>query len=139
MLVVTALAFTGCGGGKTYANKPRPATPVNLTVYINNARVSASPASVGAGEVVFIITNQASRTTSLTIHASGNIAQALADSGPINPQGTDQVTVDFRSPGDYVLSAAAGSSSDASSASIAPATVHVGRPRASSSGQLMQP
>ena len=41
-----AAAASSCGGGSTFANKPRPATPVNLTVYINNARVSVSPSSV---------------------------------------------------------------------------------------------
>ena len=34
------------------ANKPRPAAPVNLTVYVNDARVSISPNSVGGGDSV---------------------------------------------------------------------------------------
>ena len=63
MLAVGTLIATGCGGGSTFANKPRPPTPINLTVYINNARVSISPASIGAGPVVFIVTNQASHAS----------------------------------------------------------------------------
>ena len=41
MLAVGTLIATGCGGGTTFANKPRPPTPINLTVYVNNARVSS--------------------------------------------------------------------------------------------------
>ena len=45
----STLALTACGsvGGKS-ASVLRSPTPVNLTVYVDNARVSVSPASVGA-------------------------------------------------------------------------------------------
>jgi hypothetical protein len=142
MLAVTALAISGCGSGETFANKPRPATPVNLTVYVNNARVSVSPASVGAGEVVFIVTNQADTAQSLTIHPAGRSSQ-LANTGPINPQSTAQVTVDFTQPGVYTMSSvAAGGGSQAAAATarpIAPAVLHIGAPRPSSSNTLLQP
>src|SRR5437016_13471613 len=90
-LAVTVLAISGCGGSGNFANKPRPATPVNLTVSINDQRVSVSPSSVGAGEVVFTVTNQASKAESMTIHPAGNSSQSLASTGPINPQSTSQV------------------------------------------------
>jgi hypothetical protein len=141
MFAATLLAVPGCGNGGTFANKPRPATPVNLTVYINNARVSLSPDSVGAGEVVFIVTNQASKAESLIIHAAGE-TQALANAGPINPQSTDQVTVDFNRPGEYTVSTAGGGGSDAATAAksgIQPAALHIGRKRPSSSDTLLQP
>jgi hypothetical protein len=142
MLAVTALSLSACGGGgATFANKPRPPAPINLTVYINNARVSVSPASVGAGPVVFVVTNAATQTASLTIHSPGG-AQTLATTGPINPQTTAQVTVDFRTPGDYSVAASKSGGTDATQAgagAIHPATVHIGKPRPSASDQLLQP
>src|SRR5947209_5753112 len=71
MLIVMAAAVAGCGDGGHFANHPRPASPINLTVYINDQRVSLSPAAAGAGPVVFIVTNQASRSESLTILPAG--------------------------------------------------------------------
>jgi hypothetical protein len=135
------VVLAGCGSTSKFANKPRPATPVDLTVYINNSRVSVSPASVGAGEVIFIVTNQADRAESLTIHHAGSGSQ-LASTGPIQPQATAQVTVDFRDPGEYqVATAAAGQTEaqQATAAKISPAQLHIGPPRANSSGTLLQP
>src|SRR3981081_90925 len=97
ILATGALLATACGGGSHFANKPRPAVPVNLTVYVNNARVSVSPSSVGAGPVVFIITNQAHQAESLTIISGGS---PVATTGPINPEATLQVTVNLDTPGD---------------------------------------
>jgi hypothetical protein len=140
---VALLAVSGCGSGGSFANKPRPATPVNLTVYINNSMVSVSPASVGAGEVVFIVTNQATRAESLTIHPANDSSQSLARTGPINPQSTDQVAVDLSHPGNYtVATSSAGGGSDAALAaqrSIQSASLHVGPARARSNNQLLQP
>src|SRR5947209_11536832 len=90
ILGAAVIAISGCGGGKTFANKPRPAVPINLTVYINNSRVSVSPASLGAGPVVLIVTNQSNRTQSLRVQTPGS-QQALAETGPINPEANAQV------------------------------------------------
>ena len=140
-LAVALVAASGCGSGSTFANKPRPATPVNLSVYIDDARVSVSPASVGAGEVVFIITNQASKAETFVVYKPGDPQHPLGRAGPINPQATDQVAVDFSRPGDYLAGTASGGGTDASlsSAPIQPGSVHVGQPRPSSSNQLLQP
>jgi hypothetical protein len=141
MLAVCALAAGGCGGGATFANKPRPATPVNLTVYINSARVSVSPASVGAGQVIFIVTNAANRTETLTIQPQGGTRQ-LGTTGPINPQATAQVTVDFANPGDYTLATGNAGATDAAQASptsIQAARLHIGPPRPNGSNALLQP
>ena len=51
MLAVGALAVSACGSTSQGATTPRPPAPVNLTVYIDNSRVSVSPTSVGAGPV----------------------------------------------------------------------------------------
>lgn len=144
VVTFTALLFAlaGCGSSGKFANKPRPASPVNLTVYVNNARVSVSPASAGAGEVVFIVTNQADKAESVTIHPTGNSTRSLANTGPINPQSTAQVTVDFAQPGDYTVTTGKNTGTDADLAStntIQPASIHIGKARASSSNQLLQP
>ena len=101
-LAVTALVLTACGsaGGKA-ASVLRPPSPVNLTVYVNDSRVSVSPTSVGAGPIVFIVTNQASRAEALAISKAG-ASQTLASTAPINPQGTTQVSVNFK-PGEYTI------------------------------------
>ena len=140
-LTLALLAVSGCGGGAHFANKPRPAAPVNLTVYVNDARVSVSPDSVGAGQVIFIVTNQASRTESLSIHPAADPARSLADTGPINPQATAQVTVDLNT-GDYTVAAAKLGLTEAELArpsTIQAAGLHIGGPRPSASNALLQP
>jgi hypothetical protein len=138
MLALSALAVSACGSTSSGATTPRPPAPVNLAVYVDNSRVSVSPRSVGAGPVAFIITNQANQAESLAVLRAGRGAgQPLADTGPINPQATAQVTVNFTSPGTYSLSTAGGDGGSAES--IRAALLHIGAPRASSSDQLLQP
>jgi hypothetical protein len=139
IISVTLLA-AGCGGGAHFANKSRPATPVDSTVYINDARVSVSPNSIGAGPVVFTITNQASHTETLTFQHDGSGA-SVASSAPINPQTTTQVTVDFNQ-GDYTVAttnAGATQAAKATPTSIQAAKLHIGPPRPNSNGALLQP
>jgi hypothetical protein len=139
-LAAAALLVAGCGSSTHFANQPRPATPVGLTVYVNNTRVSLSPTSVGAGQVQFIVTNQASSAESVTVHEQGNSTR-LATTGPINPQATAQVTVDLKT-GDYTVTTATGGATEAALASgpkIRPASLHIGAPRPSSSNELLQP
>jgi hypothetical protein len=141
ILATASLAVSACGGtGGSAATKPRPPSPVNLTVYVNDSRVSVSPASVGAGPVVFIVTNQARHAESLAISRSGG-AHPIASTAPINPQGTATVSVDFK-PGDYTIATAAHGTTDASlsqPSSIHPASIHIGNERKSSGGDLLQP
>jgi hypothetical protein len=139
-IVSVTLLAAGCGGGAHFANKSRPPTPVDSTVYINDARVMVSPNSVGAGPVVFTITNQASRTERLTFQRAGS-GSAVASSAPINPQTTAQVTVDFTQ-GDYTIATTSQGVTEASKASpsaIQSATLHIGPPRPNSNGALLQP
>src|SRR5437764_545861 len=97
MLALTAVVASGCGsGGGHFANQPRPPSPVNVTVYINDQQVSISPTSIGAGPVVFIVTNQASKAVSMNIlQGESSAAQSVADTGPISPQATAQIKVDL--------------------------------------------
>jgi hypothetical protein len=141
LLAAGALLVAGCGSSKQFANQPKPATPVNLTVYINNARVSLSPASVGAGQVTLIVTNQASSSQTLQITPAG-ASDPLATTGPINPQGTAQVDVDLATQGTYVLSTGTAGETDAQlsgRAAIRPATLRVGAPRPNARNQLLVP
>ena len=89
MFVLAAATIAGCGGGSHFANQTRPPAPVNVTVYINDQRVSVSPSSVGAGPVQLIVTNQATTAESLTMARAGDSSsQPLADTGPISPDST---------------------------------------------------
>jgi hypothetical protein len=140
VLAVSALVLSACGtaGGKA-ASVLRPPSPVNLTVYVNDSRVSVSPTSVGAGPVVFIVTNQASRAEALAISKTGG--STLASTAPINPQGTTQLSVNFR-PGEYTIATASRGRTDAQLSEQSPiksVSIHIGRPRPSSSNQLLQP
>lgn len=141
ILAATALSVSACGSsGGTFANRPRPPSPVNLTVYVNNARVSVSPSSVGAGPVVFIVSNAATHTESLNIQSPSG--SNIATTGPINPQATAEVTVDFRSRGTYTVAASQPGQNQASLATpsgIQPASLHIGKPRPSGSNELLQP
>src|SRR5436305_11502648 len=93
IIILTTGAVAGCGSSGHFANVPSPPTPINLTVYINDQRVSVSPSFVGAGPVVLIVTNQASTAQSLTVLPAGaSAAQPVADTGPINPSATTQIT-----------------------------------------------
>jgi len=140
-VAASALVLTACGasGGKS-ASVLRPPSPVNLSVYVNDSRVSVSPTSVGAGPVVFVVTNQSNHAQSLAISRAGG-SQTLASTAPINPEGTTQVSVNF-SPGTYTIAAAPHGQTEAQlsePSGIASASIHIGRMRASSSNQLLSP
>jgi hypothetical protein len=95
---------------------------------------------VGAGPVVFTVTNQSSHAESLTISRSGQ-SRPIASTAPINPLGATQVSVDF-TPGQYTVATGPHGSTDAALAAASPirsASIHVGGERASSDGALMQP
>jgi hypothetical protein len=142
IVAIGAIAIAGCGGSSKFANQPRPATPVDLTVYINDSRVSVSPASVGAGPVIFIVTNQSSHAQSLAVLPAGaSAAQPLANAGPINPQATAEFTVNFTDVGDYTVTTSANGSGDSAFGPVTPqaATLHVASKRPSSSSVLLQP
>jgi hypothetical protein len=141
ILAASVVALSACGSGSEVpASKPRPPAPVNLAVYVNDAKVSVSPASVGAGPIIFVVTNQASHAESLAISAAGQM-HPLASTAPINPQATTQVAVNFR-PGVYTIATAPGRRTDASALRpplIASASIHIGPPRTSSNHALLLP
>jgi hypothetical protein len=139
-LLLAAFALAGCGGGTHFANDTRPASPVNLSVYVNDNRVSVSPDSVTVGAVTITVTNQSSSSQAIEVTTAGG-SSAISSTGPISPQGTDQVTVDLSS-GDYTVGAAPNSSTEAAAATpsgIAPASLTVRGQRPNSNNQLQQP
>jgi hypothetical protein len=130
LLIAVALLVAGCGSSARFANQPRPPTPVDLTVYINDHHVLLSPGSVGGGPLQILITNQASHTVSLTVLEP--TGATLADTGPINPQSTSQVTVNASSRGTYTLTAGNGTGIEA-------AMLKVGRERPNADNVLLSP
>ena len=143
MLGLTAVMLSACGGSGThFANLPRPPSPVNVSVYIDNHRVSVSPSAVGAGPVVFIVTNQGTQAVSMTVLRSGfSASQALADTGPISPQGTAQIKVNMPR-GSYLVGTGPHGQTEAARATqpgIQAAVLRIGRERPSASNQLESP
>lgn len=135
-----ALVITACGssGGKAPTQSGSP-SPINLSVSVNDSRISVSPRFVGAGPVVFTFVNQSSRAEALAISRTGTGSQ-LAHTAPINPQGTTQVSVYFR-PGIYTIATALrGSDALRSESSPIRATfIRIGRERANSDNDLLSP
>lgn len=136
MLALLALGLAACGSAAHFADKSRPSAPVNVTVYVNNAKISLSPSSVGAGPVVFIVTNQATTSVALTVRPALG-GGTLATTAPINPQATSSFSVDFHA-GDYTL-ATNPSPSSLSSGSIASASLYIGSARTNGNSSLLQP
>lgn len=125
-------ALTGCGGEADYANKPRPAAPINVTAAISDKRISISPKKFGAGPVVFIVSNQTGDERTLTLQTEelgGDKPGIKRSSDPIAPRGTGTLKADVRE-GSYALSTSKGPE---------PATFEVGPARKSAQDQLLEP
>jgi hypothetical protein len=142
ILALGAATVAGCGGSSThFANLPRPPSPVNVSVYIDDQRVSVSPSSIGAGPITFIVTNQASQAQSIQILPAGTSAQPRATTGPISPQATAQVKVDLTRGAYTVGTGPQGSTQAARATHSGPqaALLRIGHRRPSASNQLLSP
>jgi len=137
-IVVAALSSTlvaaGCGGGTRYANRPRPAVPVNLSASISDRGVAVSPRRVGAGPVTVIVTNQSATAQELTIEtdqpATSGATGLTRTTGSIDPRGTASLELD--APTGQLLV-------HVKNSAIRPARVVVGEPRPNSGDQLLLP
>jgi hypothetical protein len=132
--VASALAvvvLTGCGGGKDFANKPRPPVPLELTGVITNQKVTISPNKVGAGPVVITVSNQTPQSHTLTLDGQG-VQERV---GPINPLDTAMLQKTLK-PGRYKVTAG---SEKAVAHLIRPATLVIGKERASASDKVLLP
>ena len=131
--VASALVLlAGCGGGKDFADNPRPAAPIYLTGVITDHGVRVSPNRVGAGPVELVVSNQTKQSHTLTLDG-GNIA--AIHTGPINPLDTGRIkqTLD---PGNYTVKAG---SEQAVAKEIRPAHLIIGKKRPDSNNQVDLP
>jgi hypothetical protein len=129
---LVVLVAAGCGGGKDFQDKPRPAVPVVLNGVITDQRVTVQPNRIGAGPIVITVANETQRSHTLTLDGP-NIAPIRV--GPINPQDTAQIQQNL-SPGQYTVKAG---SAQAVTAEIAPAHLIIGKPRPASNDQVGLP
>ena len=133
MAAALACGAAGCSNSEDdYANRPRPATPINVTAAISDKKVSVSPETFGAGPIVMIVSNQTSSQQTVTIETEelGGSRPGLRRSAPVGPNGTATLKVDVRE-GTYAVSARG--------SGIKPANVEVGEPRKSAQDELLQP
>lgn len=140
LLLASAMTLTACGGGAHFADQTRPAAPVNVSVYINDQRVSVSPSTVTPGSVAITITNQSSSAQSVQVVPAGG-SNATTTTGPISPQADDQVTVSLGD-GQYSVGIAPTSSTQAAAATptgIMSGLLTVQGQRQSSNNQVLQP
>jgi hypothetical protein len=126
-----AIALAGCGGGKDFANNPRPPVTLQLTGVITQDKVTISPNKVGAGPVVITVSNQSGAKRMLSLDGNG----IQADVGPINPLATAELQKTLK-PGRYRVTAG---SEAATRHSIRPATLLIGKERASGSNRVLLP
>jgi len=125
------LAVTGCGGGHSYKNTPRPPQTLVITAAILPDKVSVSPSRFGAGPISLTVANEteASQRVSIVRRVNGQ-EQANEQTGPINPHDTATLKADVDR-GAYVIRVEGDR--------IAPATVSVGTRRRSAQNDLLQP
>ena len=126
-------AIVGCGGGSDFKNKPRPPVSIQLTGVINNKAISVEPNKFGAGPITLVIQNLSSQSHTVTIE--GGPHNTTEQVGPISPQDNAPIQVTLEQ-GTYTVKAG---SDKAAASTIKPATLHVGRPRPSSSGTVLLP
>lgn len=130
-VAAVSVAVIGCGGGKDFENNPRPPVPLQLTGVITQKSVTVSPRKVGAGPVVITVSNQTGESHTLTLDGQG-IQERV---GPINPLDTAQIQKTLK-PGTYQVKAG---SEQATDSTIQPATLKIGKQRASGSDKVLLP
>ena len=130
-VAAVALMLAGCGGGTDFANNPRPPVPLQLTGVITKEKVTISPNKVGAGPVVITVSNQDHQAHTLTLVGQGIQEQV----GPISPLDTAQLQKTL-SPGRYHVTVG---TTTATAKAITPATLVIGKQRASGSNRVLLP
>jgi hypothetical protein len=123
---VSLLVATGCGSTETRTNNPRPPSPINVGVKIDDEKISASPSRFGAGPIVMFVANQSTASHRLTLDGP----QLRQSVGPINPQDTATLKVNVR-PGEHTLSVNGGN--------VKARDISVGPERPSGQNELLQP
>jgi hypothetical protein len=126
-----ALALVGCGGGKDFENKPRPPVTLDLTGVITKQELTISPNKVGAGPVKITVSNQSGQSRVLKIEGNGTQETV----GPIDSLSTGEIQKTLK-PGRYTVTAG---SEAATARTIKPATLVIGKDRASASDKVLLP
>ncbi|HEY6891270.1 MAG TPA: hypothetical protein VI300_25925, partial [Solirubrobacter sp.] len=130
VLLAVPIALAGCGSSER-ENRLRPPTPVTLTAAIHEDAVEISPARVGAGQVVLVVSNQSNAPQTVTFETDevgGKRGGTTASSPEIAPRSTGRLTIATRE-GLYSVH----TQDDA----IRAARVRIGPPRKSSQDDLL--
>jgi hypothetical protein len=133
VLLAAVIALAGCGGSDTRQNRLRPPIPVTLTGVIHEDGIQVSPARVGAGTVVLVLSNQSKAPQTVTFETDelgGKPGGTTASSPVIAPASTGRLTIATRE-GTYSVHTA--------DDSIRAARVKIGPPRKSSQNDLLLP
>ena len=121
------------GAASDYANKPRPASPINVTAAISDKKISISPKTFGAGPIVMIISNQTDATQTLTLADAGARRQQAGH------QAVDRPDRPARHRDDEGRRARGRPTSSARGGGVKPASVEVGGDRKSAQDELLEP
>jgi hypothetical protein len=131
-VAVAAGVLAGCGAGKDFADKPRPAAPLYLTGVITSSGVTVSPNRVGAGPVVILVSNQTQAAHTLILDGS---SIAPVQSGYVGPADTARIQTTLQ-PGSYTVKAG---SLKAVKKQLQPAHLVIGKQRPDSNNQVGLP
>ncbi len=99
VLLVVPIALAACGGSDQRKNDLRPAAPVTLTGAIHDDGIQVSPATVGAGTVVLVVSNQSKAPQTVTFETDelgGTKGGTTASSPEIAPGSTGRLTIATR-------------------------------------------
>ncbi|MDA0180433.1 hypothetical protein OJ997_09025 [Solirubrobacter phytolaccae] len=132
-LATVTVLLAGCGGSDRRVNEPRPAPLVNMTAAVQDGVIRVSPRTVGAGQIVLIVSNQSDRPQRVTFATDelGGTRGGRTASTPIIPaKATGRLTIDARE-GRYSVSVR--------DDGIRAARVFVGPPRPSGQNRVLLP
>ena len=134
LIALGLAAVAGCGGSsEPRTNVPRPAPPITLTAAVQDDVVRVSPAAVGAGQVVLVVSNQSGKPQKVTFETDelGGTRGGTTASSPVIPDGaTGRLRIVVRQ-GNYSVHVA--------DDSIRAARIKVGPPRKSGQDDLLLP
>ena len=134
--ITGACALASCGGGDhKYSNAERPPSAIVVSASIDDKSVEVSPKKFGAGPITLVISNQSTSSQQVTLETedqpgSGGPGEKAIETGPINPRETASVKGDLKQ-GTYTLHVGGDG--------VRAAKVVVGKQRASSQNDLLQP
>jgi hypothetical protein len=125
-----AVLAAGCGDDD-FENNPRPAVPRELTAVIQEDKVTVSPRKEGAGPILITISNQTDDPHTVVLEGE----EVREQTEEINPLDTATIQKTLKQ-GTYEVRAG---SESAQRREIAPAVLEIGKPRKSSSDELLLP